>query len=53
MNLKYLQSLVEQKNTAKCDEALAAIPSVEGECALTDEEKIELTEISIKYEIFL
>lgn len=52
INLKYLQSLVEQNKTAKSTEALTAIPTVENEATLSDEEKIELTVILIKYIIW-
>lgn len=50
INLSYLQSLVHQNNATKCQEALAALPTVENE-ALTDVEKIELTVVLIKYAI--
>lgn len=49
IKLKYLQSLVEQNNAAKSQEALTAITTFENESTLTDEEKIELTVILIKY----
>lgn len=50
INLNYLQSLVNQNNATKCQEALAAVPTVDNE-ALTDNEKIELTVVMIKYAI--
>lgn len=48
MNVKYLQSLVEQNNTAKCTDALTAITSIENGSTLTNEDKIELTVVLIK-----
>lgn len=48
INLSYLQSLVHQNNATKCEEALAALPTIENE-ALTDDERTELTVVLIKY----
>lgn len=48
INLNYLQSLVEQNNAVKSQEALSAVATLENELTLTDEEKIELKVILIK-----
>lgn len=48
INLNYLQSLVEQNNAVKSQEALSAVATLENELTLTDEEKIELKVILIE-----
>lgn len=48
-NVNYLESLVQQKCSTKCQEAIASIQAMlEGDSTLTDEEKEQLTEIHVK-----
>lgn len=48
MNVKYLESLVQQKCNTKCQEVIASMQIIENDSTLTDEEKQQLTEIHVK-----
>lgn len=49
MNVKYLESMVQQKSTTKCQEVIALTSVVKNDSTLTDEEKQQLIEIHVKY----